>query len=139
MALMSGITSEWSSKFVCSQGQLQASSPHSQASHLPREAGVVLELELIAFFNPWHTLANGSCCRDECSLTCSNRFQFCLQPYQQSREEVGGCVWGRYSTGVVATDSTVFQKGQLLEAGTPNPLVFTAHGWTVSANHLIVD
>ena len=94
-------------------------------------ASAVLEVELHTFFNLQHVLANGSCCSGDCSTECKNRFQLCLRPHGQSREKPG-CPWGGYSTGVVARDSTVFQQGQRLEAGTPNPLTFTTHSWNVS-------
>ena len=97
--------------------------------------GAVLEVELQAFFNHRHTLADGSCCEVGCS-SCFNRFQFCLRPYNYTLSSAGAggleCAWGSHTTGVLGQDLAVFQRGQRLDRHTPNPLHFAIPEWNVS-------
>ena len=102
------------------------------------KADYVLEVQVERYFNVPHTRDDGFCCevpRDAvCADDCDNRFLFCLQTHNiPVGSEV--CPLGNYSTGVVSGDSMVFNVGQDLEEGVPNPLLFTGPRWPVSLNY----
>ena len=48
------------------------------------------------------------------------------------------CPWGKHGTSVIATDDLTFQRGNLLDANTTNPLEFAIQDWNVSTVHVCV-
>jgi len=90
------------------------------------------------YFNLLHTRDDGFCCETltpgDCEDDCDNRFLFCLQT---RNVPIGSevCPLGNYSTGNISGDSMVFNVGQDLEEGVPNPLVFTGPRWPVSLKY----
>ena len=100
------------------------------------KADYILEIQVEQYFNLQHTRNDGFCCEiaDDCEDDCDNRFLFCLQTHNiPIGSEV--CPLGNYSTGNISGDSMVFNVGQDLEEGVPNPLVFTGPQWPVSLKH----
>ena len=98
----------------------------------PAKCKAVFELEIHAFFNHQHILANGLCCEAACT-TCFSKFDFCLQPYNYNPRNDMDCPWGKHSTEVIATDNIVFRRGHRLDKNTTNPLEFVIRNWNVSA------
>lgn len=99
------------------------------------KAGYILEAQVLSYASSPHRKYDGFCCGAEessmCIDHCRNRFMFCLRPAGFD-DESDICPTGKsLVTGLISNDSMEFVHGRDLDAGVPNPLVFTGERWPV--------
>lgn len=104
----------------------------------PARASYNLNVEVLSYASTTHVKSDGFCCRTPINLVCTdhcnNRFTFCVRPTGvNTSDSTGACLDSaqQLATGSISDDMMEFEIGRNLDAGIPNPLVFTADRWPV--------
>lgn len=108
------------------------------------DADFYLNVELLEYKSAQHRRVDGFCCdpleldNNETCTECDNQFLFCLRPSGSpkssgiSSRDNESCPLGNFKTGNISGDNMMFESGQNLDVGVPNPMTFTLEARTVS-------
>ena len=71
-----------------------------------------------------------------CTKQCDNYFLICLQDLGETDADL--CPYGEYETDVLGGDDLVFEIGEELSPGVPNPLVFHGQQWPENVMQAVI-